>query len=108
MSDSPRELHLQLIGTTSANEFNGARVASDLREHRHLWQAAVLDQSDVDATLVYLSMDVIATGQVWILSTGSDDQALLKLAEGWSASEISWESELVGEEAGRVLHVSWD
>jgi hypothetical protein len=108
MSDSPQELQLELIRVTSANEFDGARVAADLRAHRELWQAAALGPEDIGATLVYLAMDVIAAASVYILASGSDDDALMRLAEGWSASSLTWEEGVVGTETGRVLRVWWD
>jgi hypothetical protein len=33
---------------------------------------------------------------------------LMRLAEGWSASSLTWEEGVVGTETGRVLRVWWD
>ena len=108
MSDSPQELQLELIRVTWANEFHGAQVAADLRAHRELWRAAALGPEDIGASLVYLAEDVIAAASVYILASGSDDEALMRLAEGWSAGSLTWEEGLVSAETGRVLRVWWD
>jgi hypothetical protein len=109
MSNSPQEVQLELLRITKSNELDGERVAADLRQHSELWKAVALHQpEDIGVTLVYLTSGDVAADAIYILSSGRDDEALLRLADGWSSSGITWEDEIVAPSEGRVLRAWWD
>jgi hypothetical protein len=110
-------IQFTLMEKSSFNYFDGTRVVHDLRSHRRLWCAVVMDEGDGDL----IKLREIGNGAwfadtLYILSSGADDGALARLAAHWNPDARSWVSgssaqKLLGEYGPghpRILEVWWD
>jgi len=111
-----QELIFELMKRATFNYFDGEKVVQSLRENNHLWKAVYMTRDY--GTLIPLRD--IPTGSfnvdtLYIISSGRDDEKLVRLAKTWEPDEIEWlsEDEVVDKlsttmEKYRVLMVWWD
>ena len=126
-----QDLQFQLIRQVRFNLCDGARVVDDLLANRSLWRGVIMDravyrlrlmpgESEESDFINLIKLRDIQWGvwnvdNLYVLSSGADDDALFALAQTWSADEVYW---IEGEEAGsrlgvsptdaRILSVWWD
>lgn len=119
-----QELNLQLIESASFNNFDGSRVASDLRFSADAWHGAVMKR-DVFAGKVGYRADLIdlrdIEGDFWNVDTlylyvdaGFVD-SMKEIADQWNADEVevlglneSFSMLGCGDNTRRVIRVWWD
>lgn len=96
-----QELVFKLMEKATFNNFNGARVAQDLRVHRDLWESAfMLDEHMPLLALRDMKHNFYNADTLYILSSGKDDQKLEQLAKTWRPDSIEW---IEGDDAMRLL-----
>ncbi len=103
-----QELYLQLIERSGYNEFDGRRVARELREHRDLWDAALMTRDDTGLILRDLPEGSNNVAVLYLTTTQDRLRALRQLARKWKADEME-EVEFSDLRPGTVcLQLWWD
>jgi len=98
--NATQELVLKLIERASFNNFNGTKVAEDLRRYSHLWNSVFMISETPLLALRDMPQNIYNADTLYIIPSGEDDEKLVQLAETWRPDSIDW---LEGQEAGRLL-----
>jgi hypothetical protein len=89
-----QELQFELMKKASFNNFHAEQVINDLKDNTHLWDAALMDQSNL-TKLRDLSDDIWNVDTLYIL-TGMKSDQLYELALQWNPTSLRW---IEGDEA---------
>jgi hypothetical protein len=114
-----QQIYLNLIDASGHwNDFDGPRIASDLRKHIHLWRSAVVLRlprvlRGTPITELQHSVDLIALRDlceghinldcVFILPEPAQQEELERLALQWSPDEVVW---IPRREAAKAMGMS--
>jgi hypothetical protein len=93
-----QELQFELMKKASFNNFHAEQVVSDLKANSYLWDAALMDQSNL-IKLRDLPEDIWNVNTLYILTSFKSDQ-LYELARLWNPSSLRW---IEGDEATKML-----
>jgi hypothetical protein len=93
-----QELQFELMKKASFNDFHAGQVIKDLKANTHLWDAVLMDQSNL-MKLRDLPSDIWNVNTLYIL-TGIKSDQLYELALSWKPSSIRW---IEGDEASARL-----
>jgi hypothetical protein len=97
-----QDLQFELMERASFNEFDGARVVRDLREHSDLWTGAIMGRFHYSELIPLrdIAEDYWNVDELMILPDKDREDELEQLAKSWRADEIEW---IGGEEACKEL-----
>jgi len=124
-----QKLQFELMKKSSFNSFNGKKVVESLMGNRDLWKGVIFDRAGycLNNKVVgeYISLiklrdiedNIWNADTLFILPSGKDDKKLKKIAETWSADEVTWENNGDQYDLGsrgskyddmKILRVWWD